>query len=85
MSLRLRNTSRKAGNLAFLDVTGRVTCTLLELSQEPDAMTHPDGMQIKITRKKIGRIVRRPREKVGRVLKDQIIIGIVLNLVLNLL
>jgi len=69
MSLRLRNTTRKAGDLAFLDVTGRVARTLLELSQQPDAMTHPDGMQIKITRQEIGRIVGCSREMVGRVLK----------------
>ena len=33
-------------------------------------MTHPDGMQIKITRQEIGRIVGCSREMVGRVLKD---------------
>lgn len=66
---RLRNTTRKVGDLAFLDVTGRVARTLLELSKEPDAMTHPDGMQIKITRQEIGRIVGCSREMVGRVLK----------------
>ena len=69
MSLRLRNTTQKAGDLAFLDVTGRVARTLLDLSQQPDAMTHPDGMQIKITRQEIGRIVGCSREMVGRVLK----------------
>jgi CRP/FNR family cyclic AMP-dependent transcriptional regulator len=56
--------------LAFLDVTGRVARTLLDLCKEPDAMTHPDGMQIKITRQEIGRIVDCSREMVGRVLKD---------------
>ena len=70
MSNRLENTTRKAGDLAFLDVTGRVARTLLDLSQQPDAMTHPDGMQIKITRQEIGRIVGCSREMVGRVLKD---------------
>lgn len=69
MARRLRNTTRKVGDLAFLDVTGRVAGTLLELSKEPDAMTHPDGMQIKITRQEIGRIVGCSREMVGRVLK----------------
>ena len=69
MASRLRNTTRKVGDLAFLDVTGRVARTLLELSKEPDAMTHPDGMQIKITRQEIGRIVGCSREMVGRVLK----------------
>ncbi|MFC3152402.1 cAMP-activated global transcriptional regulator CRP [Litoribrevibacter euphylliae] len=69
MANRLRATTRKVGDLAFLDVTGRVARTLLELTKEPDAMTHPDGMQIKITRQEIGRIVGCSREMVGRVLK----------------
>ncbi len=66
---RLRATTRKVGDLAFLDVTGRVAHTLLDLCKQPDAMTHPDGMQIKITRQEIGRIVGCSREMVGRVLK----------------
>ena len=69
MAHRLRNTTRKFSDLAFLDVTGRVARTLLDLSREPDAMTHPDGMQIKVTRQEIGRIVSCSREMVGRVLK----------------
>ncbi|SDK50283.1 cAMP-activated global transcriptional regulator CRP [Microbulbifer yueqingensis] len=69
MASRLRNTTRKVGDLAFLDVTGRVARTLLDLCNEPDAMTHPEGMQIKITRQEIGRIVGCSREMVGRVLK----------------
>mgnify|MGYP000060581770 CR=1 FL=1 len=66
---RLRNTTRKVGDLAFLDVTGRVARTLLDLCKQPDAMTHPDGMQIKITRQEIGQIVGCSRETVGRILK----------------
>ena len=50
MARRLQVTSEKVGNLAFLDVTGRIAQTLLNLAKQPDAMTHPDGMQIKITR-----------------------------------
>ncbi|MET0377605.1 MAG: cAMP-activated global transcriptional regulator CRP [Spongiibacteraceae bacterium] len=69
MARRLRLTTRKVGDLAFLDVTGRVARTLLDLCKQPDAMTHPDGMQIKITRQEIGRIVGCSREMVGRVLK----------------
>ena len=67
---RLRDTTRKVSDLAFLDLAGRVARTLLDLCKEPDAMTHPDGMQIKITRQEIGRIVGCSREMVGRVLKD---------------
>ena len=70
MAHRLRATTRKVGDLAFLDVTGRVAATLLDLCKQPDAMTHPDGMQIKITRQEIGRIVGCSREMVGRVLKE---------------
>jgi CRP/FNR family transcriptional regulator, cyclic AMP receptor protein len=66
---RLGKTTQKVGDLAFLDVTGRVARTLLDLCTEPDAMTHPDGMQIKVTRQEIGRIVGCSREMVGRVLK----------------
>lgn len=67
---RLRATTRKVGDLAFLDVTGRVARTLIDLCKQPEAMTHPDGMQIKITRQEIGRIVGCSREMVGRVLKN---------------
>ncbi|MBT6277603.1 MAG: cAMP-activated global transcriptional regulator CRP, partial [Chromatiales bacterium] len=70
LALRLRNTSRKVGDLAFTDVSGRVARTLLDLCQQPDAMTHPDGMQIKITRQELGRIAGCSREMVGRVLKN---------------
>ncbi len=66
---RLIVTSNKVSDLAFLDVTGRIANTLLTLSSEPDAMTHPDGMQIRITRQEIGKIVGCSREMAGRVLK----------------
>ncbi len=69
MAGRLRSTSRKVSDLAFLDVTGRIAGTLLELCKQPDAITHPDGMQLKITRQEIGRIVGCSREMAGRVLK----------------
>ncbi len=69
MASRIRKTNQKVGDLAFLDVTGRVARTLLDLCTHTDAMTHPDGMQIKITRQEIGQIVGCSREMVGRVLK----------------
>lgn len=69
MARRLQVTSQKVGDLAFLDVTGRIAQTLLNLARQPDAMTHPDGMQIKITRQEIGQIVGCSRETVGRILK----------------
>ena len=56
---RLKETTKKASSLAFLDVTGRVARALHDLC-----------MQIKVTRQAIGRIVVCSREMVGRVLKE---------------
>ncbi len=67
---RLKRTSQKVRDLIFLDVKGRIAHCLLELSAEPDAMTHPDGMQIKITRQDIAKMVGCSREMAGRVLKE---------------
>jgi CRP/FNR family cyclic AMP-dependent transcriptional regulator len=67
---RLRKTSQKVRDLIFLDVKGRIAHCLLELSKEPDAMTHPDGMQIKTTRQDIAKMVGCSREMAGRVLKE---------------
>lgn len=70
LAARLLKTSRKFSDLAFMDVEGRIARTLLDLSKEPDAMTHPDGMQLHITRQEIGKIVGCSREMAGRVLKE---------------
>lgn len=67
---RLKKTSAKVRDLIFLDVKGRIAHCLLELSQEPDAMTHPEGMQIKITRQDLAKMVGCSREMAGRVLKE---------------
>jgi CRP/FNR family transcriptional regulator, cyclic AMP receptor protein len=69
MAERLRHTNRKLRDLAFVDVSGRIAATLLDLCKQPDAMTHPDGMQIKITRQELGKIAGCSREMAGRVLK----------------
>ncbi len=70
LSSRVLQTSRKAGMLAFYDVTGRIARTLLELCEQPDAMTHPEGMQIQITRQELGKIVSCSREMAGRILTN---------------
>lgn len=70
LTKRVLQTSRKVSRLAFMDVTSRVAKTLLELCDEPDAMTHPQGSQIRISRQEISRIVGCSREMVGRVLKQ---------------
>ncbi|WP_041381585.1 cAMP-activated global transcriptional regulator CRP [Spiribacter curvatus] len=70
IACRLRDTNRRFRSLAFEDVRGRVTATLHDLADQPDAMTHPDGMQLKVTRIELGRLVGCSREMVGRVLRD---------------
>lgn len=69
LSRRLLDTSRKAGRLAFLDVTDRIIRTLHDLAREPEAMTHPEGTQLRISRQEISRLVGCSREMAGRVLK----------------
>jgi CRP/FNR family cyclic AMP-dependent transcriptional regulator len=69
LSRRLLDTSRKAGRLAFLDVTDRITRTLHDLTREPEAMSHPDGTQLRVSRQELARLVGCSREMAGRVLK----------------
>ena len=70
MATRLRQTTRKVAGLAFIDTAGRVARTLLDLCKQPDAMSHPDGMQIRVSRQEIGNLSGCSREMVGRVLKE---------------
>jgi len=70
LSARLLNTSRNLQDLAFMDVEGRIARTLLDLCKSPEAITHPDGMQLHISRQEIGRMVSCSREMAGRVLKE---------------
>ncbi len=46
LATRLDRTNRKLGDLAFVDVTGRVAHAIMDLCNEHVAMTLPDGMQI---------------------------------------
>jgi CRP/FNR family cyclic AMP-dependent transcriptional regulator len=70
MAHRLRSTTKRVADLSFLDVTGRVASILLDLSRQPDAIIHPMGKQIRITRQEIGRIASCSREMASRVLKE---------------
>ena len=69
ISQRLMHTSRKAGRLAFLDVSDRIYRTLFDLAKEPDAMSHPQGTQLRVSRQELARLVGCSREMAGRVLK----------------
>ena len=46
ISQRLLDTSRKAGRLAFLDVTDRIYRTLFDLSREPEAILAEPGSNL---------------------------------------
>ena len=69
LSRRLLDTSRKAGRLAFLDVTDRIVRTLHDLAREPESMSHPQGTQLRVSRQELARLVGCSREMAGRVLK----------------
>ena len=69
LAMRLRDTSRRVGDLAFLDVAGRLAHALLELCQQPDAHMHPRGTIVRCSRQELARIIGCSREMAGRVLK----------------
>lgn len=71
LARRLDRTNRKVTDLAFLDVSGRIAKALMDLCRSPEAMSHPDrnGMQIKVSRQELARLVGCSREMAGRVLK----------------
>jgi CRP/FNR family cyclic AMP-dependent transcriptional regulator len=69
LAARLRDTSRRLGDLAFLDVAGRLAHALLELSRQPDAQSHARGTMVKSSRQELARIIGCSREMAGRVLK----------------
>jgi CRP/FNR family cyclic AMP-dependent transcriptional regulator len=70
LSLRVRDTSRKLGDLAFKDVEGRIARALLDLCEQPYAKQRVDGVAIEVTRMELGRIVGCSREMASRVLKS---------------
>ncbi len=70
LTRRLTIATQKVKSLAFADVTGRIAGALLDLCKHPEAMTHPEGMQIKISRMELGRLVGCSREMAGRVVKN---------------
>jgi CRP/FNR family cyclic AMP-dependent transcriptional regulator len=69
LAARLRDTSQRLGDLAFLDVAGRLAHVLLDLTKKPDAIPNPRGVIVRISRQELARIVGCSREMAGRVLK----------------
>ncbi len=69
LAARLRDTTQRLGDLAFLDVAGRMAHILLELIKKPDAVPHARGVMIRTSRQELARLVGCSREMAGRVLK----------------
>ncbi|MBM4217470.1 MAG: cyclic nucleotide-binding domain-containing protein [Gammaproteobacteria bacterium] len=65
LAARLERATRKLRDLAFIDVSGRI---LQALGEQPDALTHPRGIQIRVSRRELARRVGCSREMAGRVL-----------------
>ncbi len=76
LAKRLLDTSRKASRLAFMDVSGRILRTLGDLCDEPEALSHPQGTQIRVSRQELARIAGCSREMAGRVLKQMQLDGL---------
>jgi CRP/FNR family cyclic AMP-dependent transcriptional regulator len=70
LAQRLMKTERKVGDLALLDVTGRIARVLLDLTQDPDANLHPQGIRVKVTRTEMARLTGCSREMAGRCLRE---------------
>ena len=70
ISMRLAHTTRKACDLAFLDVSGRVASALIDLCRQPDAQKKCNGIHIHITRQEIAKLAGCSREMVGKILRD---------------
>lgn len=69
LNARLNATTHKLACIAFHDVANRVLVELKELCRHEGAMTHPDGMQVKLTRQELAMMVPCTREMAGLALK----------------
>ncbi|MFA5939048.1 MAG: cyclic nucleotide-binding domain-containing protein [Sinimarinibacterium sp.] len=69
LARRLSEVSRRVANQTFLDVAGRLVHTLQDLSHKPDALPHPNGAVVRISRIELARHIGCSREMAGRALK----------------
>lgn len=69
-SRRLLTITRKASGLAFIDVRERIMRSVIELASQSNALTHPQGMQIKVSRQELARMSGCSRETAGKALKE---------------
>ncbi len=67
---RLATTTAKLSQLLFSDLETRCYESLLEVSKLPEAMTHPEGTQITLSRIELAHMANCSRESAGRVVKE---------------
>lgn len=70
LSKRLLSVGRKSMNLAFFDIKERVMRSIIELAEQKEALSHPLGMQIKVSRQDLGKLSGCSRELAGKALKE---------------
>lgn len=66
---RLGETTEKLLQLVFDDLEQRCYKSLVEITRLPDSLTHPDGMQISLTRIELAQMAGCNRESAGRILR----------------
>lgn len=69
INTRLGETTDKLLQLIFDDLEQRCYKSLVEITRLPDALTHPDGMQISLTRIELAQMTGCTRESAGRVIR----------------
>jgi CRP/FNR family cyclic AMP-dependent transcriptional regulator len=70
MAERLRKTSRKVARQTFVDVTSRIAYQLMDLARQADAVAHPEGKLVRISRQELSRLVGCSREMAGRAVSE---------------
>ena len=66
---RLGETTAKLLQLVFENIEQRCYHSLIEITRLPDALTHPEGMQISVTRIELAQMIGANRESAGRALR----------------
>ncbi len=66
---RLQATTKRVGDLAFMDASGRIAAAILDMCKHIDAIALPEGSMIRVTRQELAKVVGCSREMVGRILK----------------
>ena len=70
LSKRLEDTTNRTESIVTQDVIHRVWNLLVDLSSKEQAVTHPEGSMIRISRKEIGQMIGCSREMSGKAISE---------------